>query len=219
MIDALRELFHRLRDLEGLIQSGGYVLLHAIVFAETGLLVGFFLPGDSLLFTAGFLASTGFLNVWVLLVGLSLAAIAGDQVGYLIGRKAGDALYRREDSRFFKRKHLERAHAFYEKYGGKTIVLARFVPIVRTFAPTVAGAARMEYRRFVFYNVAGGVFWVFSMVGAGFLLGRAFPGLRKHLEVVVLGIVFLSVLPIVFEAWKARRERKATADVTGEAGE
>ena len=145
----------------------------------------------------------------VLLLSLSIAAVAGDQVGYLIGRKAGQALYRREDSRFFKRKHLIAAHAFYEKYGGKTIFLARFVPIIRTFAPTVAGAAQMDYRKFVFFNIAGGITWVFSMVGGGFLLGQSFPGLKKHIELVILGIIFVSILPIVWEMWKVRREKAA----------
>lgn len=211
MFDTLRELFHKYRDLEVLVRLVGYPGLIGIVFAETGLLVGFFLPGDSLLFTAGFLASLGVMDVRVLLVTLAVAAVVGDQVGYVIGRKAGDALYRREDSRFFKRKHLVAAHEFYEKYGGKTIFLARFVPIIRTFAPTVAGAARMDYRKFVFYNIAGGISWVFSMVGGGYLLGQTFPGLKKHIELVVLGIIFVSVLPIAWEAWKARRSRPEAA--------
>ena len=209
MFDTLRELFHKYRDLEVLVRLVGYPGLIGIVFAETGLLVGFFLPGDSLLFTAGFLASLGVMDVRVLLLTLAVAAVAGDQVGFIIGRKAGEALYRREDSRFFKRKHLIAAHEFYEKYGGKTIFLARFVPIIRTFAPTVAGAARMDYRKFVFFNVAGGIAWVFSMVGGGFLLGQSFPGLKKHIELVILGIIFVSVLPIVWETWKARREKAA----------
>ena len=211
MFDTLRELFHKYRDLEVLVRLVGYPGLIGIVFAETGLLVGFFLPGDSLLFTAGFLASLGVMDVRVLLVTLAVAAVVGDQVGYVIGRKAGDALYRREDSRFFKRKHLVAAHEFYEKYGGKTIFLARFVPIIRTFAPTVAGAARMDYRKFVFFNIAGGISWVFSMVGGGYLLGQTFPGLKKHIELVVLGIIFVSVLPIAWEAWKARRGRPEAA--------
>ena len=209
MLDTLRDLFHKYRDLEVLVRLVGYPGLIGIVFAETGLLVGFFLPGDSLLFTSGFLASLGVLDVRVLLLSLSIAAVAGDQVGYIIGRKAGEALYRREDSRFFKRKHLIAAHEFYEKYGGKTIFLARFVPIIRTFAPTVAGAAQMDYRKFVFFNIAGGISWVFSMVGGGYLLGQSFPGLKKHIELVILGIIFVSFLPIAWEMWKARREKAA----------
>ena len=218
MFETLRELFHKYRDLEVLVRLVGYPGLIGIVFAETGLLVGFFLPGDSLLFTAGFLASLGVMDVRVLLLTLAIAAVVGDQVGYLIGRKAGEALYRREDSRFFKRKHLVAAHEFYEKYGGKTIFLARFVPVIRTFAPTVAGAARMDYRKFVFYNIAGGISWVFSMVGGGYLLGQTFPGLKKHIELVVLGIIFVSVLPIAWEAWKARRARPADAPPSTEPG-
>jgi len=205
VLDTLRELFHKYRDLEVLVRLVGYPGLIGIVFAETGLLVGFFLPGDSLLFTSGFLASIGVVDVRVLLLFLSIAAVTGDQVGFIIGRRAGAALYRREDSRFFKRRHLIAAHEFYEKYGGKTIFLARFVPIIRTFAPTVAGAAQMDYRKFVFFNVAGGISWVFSMVGGGFLLGQSFPGLKKHIELVILGIIFVSVLPIVWEMWKAKR--------------
>ena len=195
-------------DVKGLIQGGGYVALHAIVFAETGLLIGFFLPGDSLLFTAGVFSAAGLLNVWVLLGGLSVAAVLGDQVGYLIGKKAGEALYRRPDSRFFKRSHLMAAHDFYEKYGGKTIFLARFVPIIRTFAPTVAGAAGMEYRRFVFWNLAGGVAWVWAMGGGGYLIGRRIPKVEERIHWVALVIIVLSVLPIAWEFVKARRARR-----------
>lgn len=210
-MEELKALLAKYRDLHALVSAVGVWGLHAIIFAETGLLVGFFLPGDSLLFTAGFLVYTGVLKVGILplLVGLSIAAVAGDQAGYLIGSKAGQALYAREDSRFFKRKHLLAAHDFYEKYGGKTIFLARFVPIIRTFAPTVAGAAGMEYRRFVLYNVVGGISWVWLMAGGGFLLGRAFPGLEKHIELVALAIIFISVIPIVVETVKARREKAA----------
>jgi membrane-associated protein len=216
-MEEFKALLAKYRDLHALVSAVGVWGLHAIVFAETGLLVGFFLPGDSLLFTAGVLASTGVLKVgiWPLLAGLSVAAVAGDQVGYLIGKKAGQALYAREDSRFFKRKHLLAAHDFYEKYGGKTIFLARFVPIIRTFAPTVAGAAGMEYRRFVLYNVVGGVSWVWAMVGGGYLLVRRFPWLEKHIEVVALLIVLISVVPIVLETVKARREKAAAAAAVG----
>ena len=217
MLDTLREFFHKYRDLEVLVRLAGYPGLIGIVFAETGLLVGFFLPGDSLLFTSGFLASIGVMDVRILLLALSIAAVSGDQVGFILGRKAGAALYRREDSRFFKRKHLIAAHEFYEKYGGKTIFLARFVPIIRTFAPTVAGAAQMDYRKFVFFNVAGGISWVFSMVGGGFLLGQSFPGLKKHIEVVILGIIFVSVLPIAWEIWKSKREKAALPGPEGPA--
>ncbi|MEO6325078.1 MAG: VTT domain-containing protein [Thermoanaerobaculia bacterium] len=209
MIESLRTFLHSILDVRGLIQWGGYFGLLAIVFAETGLLIGFFLPGDSLLVTAGIFASKGDLNLWTLLAGLSIAAIVGDAVGYAIGKKAGETLYSRPDSRFFKRKHLIAAHDFYEKYGGKTIILARFVPIIRTFAPTVAGAAGMTYRRFALFNVIGGVGWVFSTVLGGYFLGRTIPDLDKNIHFVIAIVVGLSILPIVYEAWKARRAARA----------
>ncbi len=210
------EFLHDLHDPEGLqrlIKAGGYLLLFAIVFAETGLLIGFFLPGDSLLFIAGFfVSSTGALSLPLLMVLLSIAAIAGDTVGYFIGRKAGPAIFSRPDSRFFKRKHLDSAHEFYEKHGPKTIVLARFVPIVRTFAPTVAGAAGMEYRQFIVYNVIGGIGWICSMLLLGFFLG-GIPIVKNNLEKAVLLIVFLSILPMIIHAIKERKSKpKANVD-------
>ena len=192
--------------LQQLILSFGYLFLFGIVFAETGLLVGFFLPGDSLLFIAGLLAARpdSGLNIAVLLLLLCVAAIAGDSVGFLIGRKAGPALFRREDSKLFKRKHLDSAHAFYEKHGPKAIVLARFVPIVRTFAPTVAGAAGMNYRQFVMYNVIGGISWIFSMTLLGFFLGKNL-WVRENIDKVVIGIVILSIVPIILHTLKEKR--------------
>lgn len=203
----IREGLHFITDVRGLIQLGGLLMVCTIVFVETGLFVGFFLPGDSLLVTAGIFAAAGDLNLVTLLVGASACAVAGDQLGYLIGRRAGQALYNRPDSRFFKRKHLERAHAFYEKHGAKTIVLARFVPIVRTFAPAVAGAAEMQYRRFVFYNVFGGVFWVLSTVLLGYFLGRAVPDIERHIHIVIAVVIFLSLLPGAFEVYRSRSRR------------
>jgi len=188
-----------------LIRSGGYVVLSAIVFAETGLFIGFFLPGDSLLFTAGLIASQGFFNVFYLMIVLSLMAIIGDAVGYGIGFKAGAALYKRPDTLWFRRKHLLYAKEFYEEHGGKAIFLARFVPFARTFAPVVAGIAQMSYLRFASYNVFGGIFWVCSMTLAGFFLG-SFPWVRHNLEKVVLLIVFVSVLPIVVEYLRNRKK-------------
>ncbi len=214
MIEKLIEFLRELHDVKSLVQTVGYLGLHIIVFAETGLLVGFFLPGDSLLVTAGIFAANGDLNVWILLFGLSLAAIAGDQTGYLIGRKAGKALYSRPDSILFKKKHLQAAHDFYEKYGPKTIVLARFVPIIRTFAPTVAGAAEMEYRKFVTFNILGGILWVFSTVGGGFLLGKAIPDLDKHIHKIIVIVVFLSILPILYEGWKHRKGSRGASPET-----
>jgi membrane-associated protein len=195
--------------LDVLVRWGGYVVLTAIVFTETGLLIGFFLPGDSLLITAGLVAATGALNIWWLNVLLCAAAIIGDSVGYAIGRRLGPALFTREKSRLFNPKHVERTRLFYERYGAKTIVIARFVPIVRTFAPVVAGVGMMNYRRFLTYNVLGGIGWVVSMTWAGYLLGRAIPDINRHIHIVVVVVIILSVLPIVFEVVKERRRRPA----------
>ncbi len=206
MLDFIKDTYHVLTDVRGLIQWGGTFLVCAIVFTETGLFVGFFLPGDSLLVTAGIFAAAGHLRLSSLLFFGSLCAVVGDQVGFLIGRQAGQALYRREDSFFFRKRHLERAHDFYEKYGGKTIVLARFIPIVRTFAPAVAGAASMNYRRFVSYNVFGGILWVCGMLLLGYWLGSAIPDIDQHIHVVIVVVVFLSILPPIIEALRHRRQ-------------
>src|SRR5512136_473504 len=181
MFDWLKDAYHFLIDIKGLIQWGGMLLVCLIVFVETGLFVGFFLPGDSLLVTAGVFAAAGHLDLAALLTLVSLCAFAGDQLGYLIGHHAGEALYRRDDSFLFKRKHLQRAHDFYEKYGGKTVILARYVPIVRTFAPAVAGAAAMRYRRYVSYSIIGGPLWVGSMVLTGYFLGSAVPDVNQNI--------------------------------------
>jgi len=196
--------------LDDLIRVGGYVVLVAIVFTETGLLVGFFLPGDSLLITAGLVAGSGAINIWWLNLLLSAAAIAGDSVGYAIGFRAGPRIFTREDSLLFNRRHLIRTREFYERYGGKTIVLARFIPIIRTFAPVVAGVGQMAYRRFVFYNVFGGIGWVASLTWAGYLLGQTIPNIDQHVQLVVIIVIVLSVLPIVAEVVKARRRRRPT---------
>jgi len=209
VIELLKNAYHFLSDVRGLIQWGGMLLICIIVFVETGLFFGFFLPGDSLLVTAGVLAAGGFLNLAPLLILVSLCAVVGDQLGYVIGRRAGQTLYRREDSFFFKKKHLERAHDFYEKYGGKTIVLARFVPIVRTFSAPVAGAARMNYRRFLSIDIFGGVLWVWSMVLIGYSLGSAIPNVDKHLHIVIAIVVFLSILPGIIGALRQRRQKAA----------
>jgi membrane-associated protein len=204
------------------IATAGYFVLLFVVFAETGLAAGFFLPGDSLLFVAGLFAADGKFNLFsslsheinliILLISVFVAAVVGDAVGYLTGAKLGPRLFKRPKSLLFKPSHLQKANAFYEKYGGKTIIIARFVPIVRTFAPIVAGAAQMPYRTFVVYNVVGGFLWVFSMILAGYFLGRAFPFLREHLEIVVIVIVLLSILPAVIEIIKSRRQKKAEAE-------
>jgi membrane-associated protein len=182
----------------------GYAMLFGIVFAETGLLVGFFLPGDSLLFTVGVVAGAGGLDITTINVVLMAAAIIGDTVGYFLGNRAGHAVFSRPDSRFFHRDHLVRTQAFYQKHGGKTIIYARFIPIIRTFAPFVAGVARMHYPRFVSFNVFGGIGWVFLLTMMGYLLGGQ-PFVRKYFDKVILGIILLSVTPVFWEAWKARR--------------
>jgi Uncharacterized membrane-associated protein len=213
-MQALMELWQHMSNLEGLIRWGGYVVLTVIVFSETGLLVGFFLPGDSLLVTAGLLASQGFLDVYIMGVLLSAAAISGDSVGYAIGKAAGPRIFTREQSIFFNRKHLAHAHAFYEKHGGKTIVLARFMPIVRTFAPVVAGVAQMHYRNFILYNVVGGLAWVWGMLFIGYFLGRSIPGIDQHIDLVIVAVIFLSLLPGIISWLRQRRSPTVTPDST-----
>jgi membrane-associated protein len=206
----LLDLFHKLTDVETLVRVGGLAAMTAIVFAETGLLIGFFLPGDSLLVTAGVFAAAGKLNVWHVLGLLSVAAIVGDTVGYWFGRRVGEALFKRPKSLLFNPDHLRRAHDFYEKHGGKTIIIARFMPIIRTFAPIVAGMGKMDYKRFVSFNVFGGIFWVLSMTGIGYFLGRI-PGVREHIEIVIVIVVFLSILPgiIAFlREWRKKKRRE-----------
>ncbi len=187
-----------------------YAILFAIVFIETGLVIMPFLPGDSLLFAAGAVASRGFLHPGLLAAGLIAAAVIGDTLNYQIGKAIGPRVMRGESSRLFNRKHLDKTHRFFEKYGGKTIILARFVPIVRTFAPFVAGAGAMNYRRFIVYNVIGAVAWVTLMLGSGWALGQV-PFVKKNFEVIVVGIVFVSVLPMIVEWFKARSALKAAA--------
>ena len=206
-MDSIREFFHFITDVRGLVQAGGYVALAIIVFTETGLMIGFFLPGDSLLVTAGLFAAKGDLNiVWLNLL-LMACAIAGDATGYYIGKKLGPALFRKEDSFLFKKKHLIATHEFYERHGGKTIIIARFVPIIRTFAPVVAGIANMSYRRFAMFNIIGGIGWVFSMTMIGYLLVTIFPATEKHIEKVIIIVIFLSILPGIIEYLRARMRR------------
>ncbi len=191
-------------SLDALIRWGGYLLLVAIVFTETGLLVGFFLPGDSLLITAGLVASSGVLNIWWLNLLLIVAAVTGDSVGYAIGARLGPALFTREKSLLFNPRHVERTRDFYARHGARTIVIARFVPIIRTFAPVVAGVGRMEYRRFLFYNVAGGIGWVVSMTWSGYLLGSLIPNISQYVHVIVVIVIVLSCVPILIELQRAR---------------
>ena len=213
-METLSDLISRLRDLPALIQWAGYVGLTAIIFVETGLFFGFFLPGDSLLVTAGLLASQGFsLDVYLLGLLLNIAAIVGDNTNYWIGRYMGPKVFTREESLFFRRRHVERAHEFYEKHGPKTIVLARFMPIIRTFAPLVAGVARMSYRTFLTYSVLGGTVWIWSMLFIGYFLGRLVPGIDKHIEKVILVVIFLSILPGIISWMKERKAGRATEHV------
>ncbi|HET9444382.1 MAG TPA: VTT domain-containing protein [Acidimicrobiales bacterium] len=196
-----------LLDPNDLIATFGTIGLFAIVFAESGLLFGFFLPGDSLLFTAGLLASQDKLSLPVILVGCFVAAVAGDQVGYAFGNRAGPALFRRPDSRFFKQAHVEKAQEFFERHGPKTIVLARFVPIVRTFAPILAGVGTMRYRTFVTFNVVGGLLWAVGVTLLGYILGETIPDIDKYLLPAIAVIVGLSILPVAVEVLRSRRAR------------
>jgi membrane-associated protein len=212
IVDFLRSLTdpERLIHLLSTLLSGwlGYAALFGIVFSETGLLVGFFLPGDSLLFTVGVVAGAGQLNiVWVNVLLMS-AAMLGDSTGYLLGRKTGPRIFSRPDSRLFKQEYVKRTHAYYERYGGKTIILARFVPIVRTFAAFVAGVGQMPYLRFLPFSVCGGIGWVFLMTMLGWGLG-GIPFVRHNFDKVILAIIFISLLPTVIEVVKARRGHSA----------
>ena len=193
--------------LDDLVRWGGYVALTAIVFTETGLLVGFFLPGDSLLITAGLVAASGGLNIWGLSALLMVAAITGDSVGYAIGARLGPRLFTREESWLFNPRHVERTRQFYARHGAKTIVIARFIPIIRTFAPVVAGVGQMAYHRFLVYNVAGGAGWVICMTGAGYLLGRMIPNIGKYIHVIVVIVIIVSLMPIGTEILRERRRR------------
>ena len=204
---------------ETLIEAFGTLGLFVIVFAESGLLVGFFLPGDSLLFTAGLLASRGTLNFPLIMVGCALAAIAGDQVGYVIGRRAGPAIFRRPESRFFHKKNVERAKEYFDKNGPKTIILARFIPVIRTFAPVVAGVGQMDYRKFVTFNVVGGILWGCGVTLAGYILGESIPDIDKWLLPIIGVIVAVSFIPVFLEVLKMRREGKADRVVVAEQGE
>jgi membrane-associated protein len=205
-MQSLLDFLHRLRDVRGLIAWGGYVGLTAIIFAETGLLVGFFLPGDSLIVTAGLLAATtGAFNVWLLGLLLTVASILGNTSGYAIGKATGPRLFTRENSLLFNKKHLYRAHEFYQRHGGKTVIIARFMPIVRTFVPVVAGMGQMDYRRYTMFNVVGGVAWIWSMLFIGYFLGRYIPGVDQHVETVIIIVIFLSLLPGIISWLKARR--------------
>lgn len=187
-------------DLVSLIQAVGYLGVFAIVFLESGLLIGFFFPGDSLLFTAGFLASQGYFDIKVLISGCFIAAVAGDSIGYLIGAKLGPKIFAKDNSIFFHKKHIERAQRFYDKHGGKTIILARFIPVIRAFAPVVAGVGKMDYKRFLIFNLVGAVFWAIGVTLAGYYLGRLIPDVDKYILPIIGLIVLASVLPVLHHA-------------------
>lgn len=218
-MQALLDLFHRLSNLPELVQWAGLFGLTAIIFSETGLLVGVFLPGDSLLVTAGLLAARGYLNVYTLAPALTLAAICGNSLGYFIGRATGPRIFNRENSLFFNKKHAIRAHEFYEKYGRMTIVLAQFMPIIRTFSPVIAGVGGMKFREFITFNIIGAFVWIWSMLGIGYFLGSYIPGIDQHIEIVVVIVVFLSILPGLIGGYRARRAKRYRRSPVVESGE
>ncbi len=199
-------------DLQQLVQTVGLLGVYLIVFVESGLLIGFFLPGDSLLFTAGFLASQHFFNIYYLSLGCFIAAVLGDSAGYYIGHKFGRRLFQKENSVFFHKDHLLRAQSFYEKHGGKTLILARFMPVIRTFAPVVAGIGAMTYSSFLFFNVIGAFLWAVCVTMAGYFLGQLIPAdvADKYLIVITVAIVFLSISPGLYHALRTKESRKAT---------
>ncbi len=199
-------------NLEQLIINIGYIGVFAIIFAESGLFFGFFLPGDSLLLTSGLLASRGLMNIWILIIIIPLAAILGDNVGYWFGKKTGPRIFNRENSRFFKKKNLLAAKAFYDKHGGKTIVIARFMPFIRTFAPIVAGAVEMEYRRFFTWNMVGGILWGAGLTLIGYAIGMFFEGivdpdtLDKYFLILIIVVIFISALPAMIHMWRENKD-------------
>ena len=206
-MQAIIDLFHRLSNLPELVQWAGLFGLATIVFSETGLLIGVFLPGDSLLVTAGLLAARGYLNVYTLAPVLTLAAICGNSLGYFIGRASGRRIFNRENSLFFNKKHAMRAHEFYERHGRKTIVLAQFMPIIRTFSPVVAGVGGMRFRQFMTFNIIGAFVWIWSMLSIGYFLGSYIPGIDQHIEVVVVIVIFISILPGLIGGYRAKRAK------------
>jgi membrane-associated protein len=213
LMQSVVDFFHRYSDLNTLVRTAGLFGLTAIIFSETGLLFGFFLPGDSLLVSAGLFAATGDLKIYELVPVLTLAAICGNSLGYFIGRSTGPRIFNRENSLFFNKKHAIRAQQFYEKHGRMTIVLAQFMPIIRTFSPVVAGVGGMKFPLFLRFNASGAVLWVWSMLGIGYFLGNYIPGVDKHIEIVVAIVIFISILPGIIGSIRARR-RTRPADET-----
>ncbi len=217
MIEFLKEFFTNVihGDVRAIVQAVGYVGMVIIIFSETGILIGFFFPGDSLLVVSGIFASQGSLDMLVLNLLLIPAAVIGDSVGYWIGHKAGPKLFNKEQSFFFRRDYLIKTHNFYEKYGGITIILARFMPIIRTFAPTVAGIAEMKYWDFFKYNVFGGIGWVISMTCIGYFLGNIIPNVDKHIEYIIAIVVFISILPGIIKFISAKIKSKKPEESEG----
>lgn len=210
-MQAIADLFQRLSNLPDLVQWAGIFGLAAIVFSETGLLVGFFLPGDSLLVTAGLFAARGYLDIYWLVPTLTIAAICGNTLGYTIGRVTGPRIFNRENSLFFNKKHAMRASRFYAEYGRWTIVLAQFMPILRTFSPVIAGVAGMRFREFITYNVLGAFAWIWSMLGTGYFLGTYVPNIEKNIGIVIAVVIFLSILPAIVGALRARHSKHLAA--------
>ncbi len=200
-------MLHNLLDPNFILHSLGIFGLFFIIFAETGLFIGFFLPGDTLLITAGILSSQGLINIWVLSLGAFIFAVYGDSFGYWLGKKIGPKIFTKEDSFFFRKSHIKKSQEFYEKYGNKTIFLARFVPIVRTFAPLLAGVGNMKYQNFINYNIAGGFVWSFALVFFGYFLGNTIPHVERYIWLIFAIIAFLSVIPIAYEYLKSRKTR------------
>lgn len=209
------EFFKTLLNPESIIRHGGLILLLVVVFAENGIFFGFFLPGDSLLFTAGLLTATGILGEpihWVM-TGIFIAAFLGNAFGYYFGRKAGPRIFGRKESFFFRKKHLQLAKDYYEKYGAKTLILGRFLPIVRTFAPIMAGVIRMHFGRFMIFNVVGGLLWAFVMTGAGYFIGTKIPHAEQYLGYIIIGLVVFTAIPILRSYLKGRKRAKKKAEV------
>ena len=213
-MEFIKDLFNSIYDVKSLVMWAGYVGLFSIIFAETGLLVGFFFPGDSLLVTAGLFASTGDMNIFFLNLLLIPAAILGNSAGYWIGYKSGPKLFKREQSLLFRKDYLIKTKEFYDKHGGSTIIITRFMPFFRTFAPIVAGIGQMKYTKFLNYNIVSAFLWVLSMTLIGFFLGRSIPNIDKHIEKVIVIIVFLSLLPAIIKYIKHKLTKKVAAEET-----
>lgn len=210
-MENLLEFIKTFLNPQSIINYGGLTLLLFIIFAETGLFFGFFLPGDSLLFVAGLMCGTPIfdVNIYTLVFSLIIAGILGNFVGYYFGKKTGPMLFRRDDSFFFKKKHVNAAKDFYTRYGGTAIVLGRFIPIIRTFVPIMAGVVDLDFKKFVWYNILGCIAWILSMVLSGYFLGRAFPSLQQNLEYIVITIILISMIPVVITYLKEHRRMKA----------